>query len=111
MTDGKSPTSDQLRDQIDHGEGGDKVSAEDPASAPLGTDAEAGGNPPTREELELARKGEIAGRENSPPPASHNAPQQTRAAEHEERTSRGSSALWIGAAVVVVIVLVIWLAT
>jgi hypothetical protein len=36
-------TPDQLRDAIDHGETGDKVNARDPAAAPLGTDAEAGG--------------------------------------------------------------------
>lgn len=31
----------QLRDRIDRGETGDKKAAEDPAAAPLGTDAEA----------------------------------------------------------------------
>ena len=41
----------------------------DPAAAPLGTDAEASGNPPTREELEIARREEIDKRpdEKNPP--------------------------------------------
>jgi CubicO group peptidase (beta-lactamase class C family) len=33
----------QARAQIDRGETGDKIAADDPAAAPLGTDAEAGG--------------------------------------------------------------------
>jgi hypothetical protein len=36
-------TVDQLRDDIDHGRTSDKVAAPDPATAPLGTDDEAGG--------------------------------------------------------------------
>jgi hypothetical protein len=44
------PTTDQLRDQIDRGVTGEKVSMPDPAAAPLGTDAEAAGMPPTAEE-------------------------------------------------------------
>jgi hypothetical protein len=34
----------QLRDRIDRGETGDKIAVGDPAAAPLGTDAEAGGS-------------------------------------------------------------------
>jgi hypothetical protein len=34
----------QVRDRIDRGETGDKKAVEDPAAAPLGTDAEAGGS-------------------------------------------------------------------
>ena len=34
---------DQARDRIDTGKTGDKVAVDDPAAAPLGTDAEAGG--------------------------------------------------------------------
>ena len=34
----------QIRDRIDHGETGDNKAVEDPAAAPLGTDAEAGGS-------------------------------------------------------------------
>lgn len=55
-------TSDRLRKDIDRGKGGDKVGFPDPAAAPLGTDAEAGGNPPTREELKIAREQEVTKR-------------------------------------------------
>jgi hypothetical protein len=33
----------QVRERIDRGQTGDKIAVEDPAAAPLGTDAEAGG--------------------------------------------------------------------
>jgi hypothetical protein len=48
------PTSDHLRRRIDHGELGDKVDFPDPAAAPLGTDDEAAGHPPTAYERALA---------------------------------------------------------
>lgn len=48
------PTSDHLRRRIDNGELGDKVSFPDPAAAPLGTDDEAAGFPPTEHESALA---------------------------------------------------------
>ena len=41
------PTTEQIRDDIDSGATGEKVGFPDPAAAPLGTDAEAGGHPPT----------------------------------------------------------------
>lgn len=50
----RPPTVDQLRDAIDHGATADKVDFPDPAAAPLGTDAEAGGFAPTPAELKLA---------------------------------------------------------
>jgi hypothetical protein len=46
-------TVDRLRHEIDRGVTGDKIPASDPAAAPLGSDAEAGGAPPTREEIDL----------------------------------------------------------
>lgn len=42
---------DQLRHDIDSGKTGEKVDYPDPAAAPLGTDAEAGGHPPQPSEL------------------------------------------------------------
>ena len=48
--DPKTPTIDQLRKEIDRGQTGDKAPGVDPAAAPLGTDDEAGGNPPTAEQ-------------------------------------------------------------
>ena len=55
-------TADQLRSDIDSGRAQDKVASSDPAAAPLGTDAEAAGRPPTVEEVELARQREVSGR-------------------------------------------------
>ena len=42
----REPTAEQLRDNIDRGRTGDKVSWPDPAAAPLGTDDEAGAAAP-----------------------------------------------------------------
>lgn len=53
-----APTSAQLRDDIDSGRTGDKIGFPDPAASPLGTDAEAGGNSATPEELKIARQAE-----------------------------------------------------
>ena len=58
MSDTDKPTAAQLRDDIDSGETGDKAGFPDPSAAPLGTDAEAGGNSATREELKIAREQE-----------------------------------------------------
>ena len=52
-------TSAKLRDEIDHGQAGDKVSFPDPAAAPLGTDDEAAGHPPTPEQIAMARRLEV----------------------------------------------------
>lgn len=49
-------TADAVRSRIDSGEAGDKVDFPDPAAAPLGTDAEAGGTPPSAAELALEGK-------------------------------------------------------
>lgn len=43
-------TTDQIRNRIDSGLTGEKIDMPDPAAAPLGTDAEAGGAPPTAAE-------------------------------------------------------------
>lgn len=48
------PTSDALRHGTDFAGSGDKVAFPDPAMAPLGTDDEAAGRPPSREERRLA---------------------------------------------------------
>ncbi|MBV9783455.1 MAG: hypothetical protein JO264_06510 [Acidisphaera sp.] len=45
----------RLRDAIDRGRTGDKVKADDPAAAPLGTDAEAGSSH-DEEGLRVARE-------------------------------------------------------
>jgi hypothetical protein len=41
------PTTDRIRHEIDSGRTGEKVDFPDPAAAPLGSDAEAGGAPPS----------------------------------------------------------------
>jgi hypothetical protein len=51
----KQPTTAQLRDDIDRGRTGDKIEASDPAAAPLGTDEEAAGTPPSGEAVRQAR--------------------------------------------------------
>ncbi len=61
----------RLRDRIDRGGTGDKVAFSDPSAAPLGTDDEAAGTPPSREQVELAaaaeaRRGEPADEKRSP---------------------------------------------
>lgn len=53
-------TSSKLRHEIDRGRAGSKVDAPDPAAAPLGTDAEAGGAPVTDENARAAYAEEVA---------------------------------------------------
>jgi hypothetical protein len=50
----KGPTTEQLRFAIDCGRTGDKIPGFDPAAAPLGTDEEAAGTPPSCEARTLA---------------------------------------------------------
>lgn len=52
-------TTDQLRAEIDAGKAGDKSRHNDPAAAPLGADAEAGGRSTAQEDIAEARKHEI----------------------------------------------------
>lgn len=58
----ESPASwSQVRDRIDRGETGDKRAVEDPAAAPLGTDAEAGGASTPSEAIARSAAAETAG--------------------------------------------------
>jgi hypothetical protein len=52
---------DEFRSKIDSGQTGDKMPWSDPAAAPLGTDDEAAGTPPTRAQVAMAYRQE-AGR-------------------------------------------------
>ena len=52
-SDGNPPTSDAIRHRIDRGGTADKVEVPDPGAAPLGTDAEAAGTPPTVQERRM----------------------------------------------------------
>jgi hypothetical protein len=59
-----------VRADIDRGLTGDKVPGSDPAAAPLGTDAEAGGAPPTAAEIAM----EAESRTLRPPPQREGVP-------------------------------------
>lgn len=61
------PTVDRLRSDIDEGRTGDKVRYPDPAAAPLGSDDEAAGTPPTEEQ----RKREVENLEPGAKPERH----------------------------------------
>jgi hypothetical protein len=48
-----TPTADALRRETDSAATADKVAHSDPAAAPMGSDAEASGNPPSAEQLRM----------------------------------------------------------
>lgn len=54
--DGGAAGAVRLRDAIDRGGAGDKVAFSDPSAAPLGTDDEAAGTPPTQEQVRAAQR-------------------------------------------------------
>ncbi len=54
-----NPNPSELKGAINSGKTGDKVAGFDPAAAPLGTDAETGGSPPSRQETAQALRLEI----------------------------------------------------
>ena len=56
----RSGNPDLLRHAIDSGRTGDKVDFPDPAAAPLGTDDEAAGTPPTRRDVAVSLAQESA---------------------------------------------------
>ncbi|ACL56193.1 hypothetical protein [Methylobacterium nodulans] len=55
---GADSTSAQLKADIDSGRTGDKTEVFDPGLAPLGTDDEAAGHPPSPEQVAQARRSE-----------------------------------------------------
>jgi hypothetical protein len=65
-------TADRLRHEIDQGRTGDKVRVQDPAAAPLGTDDEAGGAPPTRAQVDMAMRHEVGSHPHSAPATQDN---------------------------------------
>ena len=62
QTRGTQPTTQQLLRDIDRGLTGDKIPALDPAAAPLGTDDEAAGTPPSSDDVGDALGREAIGR-------------------------------------------------
>lgn len=57
-SDNKAPTTQMVSEDVNNEESGEVTDKPVPAAAPLGTDAEAGGHPPTKEELRIAREGD-----------------------------------------------------
>jgi hypothetical protein len=55
----RGSTTEQLRHDIDAGRTGSKIDFPDPAAAPLGTDDEAAGMPPSPAEVDTARRQEV----------------------------------------------------
>ncbi|GGE41099.1 hypothetical protein GCM10007276_18110 [Agaricicola taiwanensis] len=66
---GAAPTTDRLRHDIDQGRTGEKISYSDPAAAPLGTDDEAAGHPPSPAAIAHAHRQETAGGDHAEPGA------------------------------------------
>lgn len=105
-------TSAQLKHDINSGLTGDKVNFFDPAAAPLGTDEEAGGMPPTPEEIHQARMAERSQPYDSPgadartPPHGGTEYGSVYSNEDEPWTKRpdGSVARWVGYLVALVII-------
>jgi hypothetical protein len=98
-----SPTSAQLKGDIDSGHTGDKNPVLDPGLAPLGTDDEAAGRPPSAFRIALARRHERLerwiGRSRS-----------ASSAAHDKHDGIALGFLAFAAAVGLVLVAGIWLA-
>lgn len=84
----------QARERIDSGRTGDKVAASDPASVPLGTDSEAGGDGTPAEHVNRS----IRQQESGPPNAS------TRQETAERRRRRGLTAAVAGVAIALAVI-------
>lgn len=91
----QNDTADRLRADIDSGRTGDKVDFVDPAAAPLGTDDEAAGSPPTAVEVGRARAQEVRNR-----PADRTMARRSR----EGRHFGGPNVQWVLPLVAVVVI-------
>jgi hypothetical protein len=80
-----SASTDRLRRDVDSGRTGDKVNWPDPAAAPLGTDDEAAGTPPSAGAVGAAHAYETSRPHGDP----------------HARTSGVGFALWVGVFVVI----------
>lgn len=104
--DDPSHTTDRLRKDIDRGVAGDKVPFPDPAAAPLGTDDEAAGAPPSRASIATARAHETRG---VPPLGPGATDEQARG---EGRAARAGDFFWLwpmAAVVLAVLAVVAWM--
>ena len=88
----QTPTVDQLRKEIDRGETGDRAPGVDPAAAPLGTDDEAGGNPPTREQRAMEAEAQRHEDPNRPTGGAEATESIRNADEPDELTGRYAEA-------------------
>ncbi len=108
--DGAGTNPAEVRGNIQKGRTGDKIEGFDPAASPLETDSEAGGQPLSPEQVEMANARAERGLRETPgvEQASHG----TAMREFGERGSgRPGTGIWIWVAVgVVVLIIAIWLA-
>ena len=104
-------TADRLRHDIDEGKAGDKKGFPDTAASPLGTDAEASGNPATKEEIALAQSQETENPErgNAPKGAEPSRPVSAAASRTPQQTSNRTIliAVTVGTAVVLTVIALI----
>lgn len=98
------PNATHLRDDINRGRTGEKVAGTDPAAAPLGTDEEAAGAPPSAGEIDQARRAERKPGADPAPNAAN--PEQTPTGD-AGRSMSGKPVL-AAAVIVVVLVVVVW---
>jgi hypothetical protein len=91
-----------LKADIDSGRTGDKNPVFDPGLSPLGTDDEAGGTPPTPEQIKLARTEETKQRWRLGPRVMSDA---------HDKSDRGALSIFFGLILVTALVLVgfLWL--
>jgi hypothetical protein len=88
-------TTEQLRNEIDSGRTGEKTPGPDPAMAPLGTDDEAAGRPPSSASLELTRQ--------------HDS--KTRQAEQQPQEVLGAAWILVGfTAAIAAALIILWMA-
>jgi hypothetical protein len=88
----EKPNVERLRHAIDTGKTRDKARIPDPAAAPLGTDEEAGGTPPTPEQVAAAAQLEMA----------------QRVLRGDDRTSDAVILIAVLLTVVVTVVAILW---
>jgi hypothetical protein len=101
-------TAAQVRRDIDDGRAGDRAPAWDPAAAPMETDAEAGGAPPSLAEIERERRHTTQLEEGRRPNAV--APERTPDASARQTAHPFLTALvYMAIGAVAVVALVLWL--
>ena len=91
------PSTDKLRHDIDSGRTGDKVPFPDPSAAPLGTDDEAAGTPPTQDAIQRARSHEVGDVAGQATAVTHEAPRgyDDNRGGGEGLTVMSRGALWL----------------